>query len=367
VKASSRIPELDGLRGLACLLVVSWHYFGATTQVTPSTLAASIRAIAGPWGLSGVDLFFVLSGFLIGGILQDHRESPRYYRTFYTRRVCRIFPVYYSVIAALLLVLTFSLQKHFPGMSEWLLKDLMPIASYLTFTQNFWMAAAIVSNGGGRWLAMTWSVAVEEQFYLLFPMVARNVTIRSLPVVMVSVIVVAPLLRGIVDAHGWWSYALLPCRFDCLGVGVLAACLVRRRQAREYLTGNRSSLYCGMLLCLCGLKFLNQPLGLHYTWLALFYGCVLLIVVLHPQSSAAALCRNRGLRALGLISYVVYMYHQMFNGLVFAIVRGHSPVLAGWADFELLLLALALTLGVATLSYLVLEKPILALGHRAEW
>ena len=100
-----RIPALDGLRGLAILLVLLWHYLQNLLRDELGPAAVQLkRALALSW--SGVDLFFVLSGFLIAGLLLDHRGSERYFRTFYIRRVCRIFPLYYAHLALFALVLT---------------------------------------------------------------------------------------------------------------------------------------------------------------------------------------------------------------------------------------------------------------------
>jgi peptidoglycan/LPS O-acetylase OafA/YrhL len=103
----ARIPELDGLRGVAIASVLVFHYLaiqGATPQHTLTSYLQRLTIMGG----TGVDLFFVLSGFLIGGILLDVRESPRYFSTFYARRFFRIFPLYYAWIAAYILLSTFA-------------------------------------------------------------------------------------------------------------------------------------------------------------------------------------------------------------------------------------------------------------------
>ena|ERR1700721_1032295 len=119
---SRRIPQLDGLRGIAIAMVVAFHYAGAEVGPVPRFPIF----ISGPMNLgwSGVDLFFVLSGFLIGGILLDARESSNYFRVFYRRRVCRIFPVYFVFLVAFFLAARFSqsanLQDFFRPPIPWL-------------------------------------------------------------------------------------------------------------------------------------------------------------------------------------------------------------------------------------------------------
>jgi peptidoglycan/LPS O-acetylase OafA/YrhL len=344
--------------------VITWHYLGATLQVGPRTLASSIRNVWGPIGLSGVDLFFVLSGFLIGGILQDRRKSKHYYSTFYKRRICRIFPVYYITIGTVLVSLALSLPRRFPAISEWLMKDLMPLATYLSFTQNFWMSKA--RHAGGKWLAMTWSVAVEEQFYLLCPPLVRQLSNIWLPVLVLLGLAAAPVFRQLAEAHSYWYYTLLPCRCDGLGIGVLAAWLVRQTEALAFLNRQIHLMY----LVLLGSLIASLSIGdfrFHYSAVALFYGVLILIVVVHPHSFLAALFRIRSLRAIGLISYGVYMYHQPIIGMIFAIARSGAPVLGAFSDLLLVIGAFVLTISIATLSYRLMEMRVIELGHRAKW
>ena len=116
---------------------------------------------------SGVDLFFVLSGFLITGILRDQRSSSRYWRTFYLRRACRVLPLYAILLGGFALAIAFG-ASNVPGL-WWLFYTPMPLWSYATFTQNFFMAVA--GGTGANWMGVSWSLAVEEQFYLVLPLV----------------------------------------------------------------------------------------------------------------------------------------------------------------------------------------------------
>src|ERR1019366_1514205 len=148
-----RVSELDGLRALAILLVVAWHYLGVGDG------AASI-----PWrifmvGRTGVDLFFVLSGYLITGILLANAESSSYFSTFYRRRSFRILPIY-GVMLAIYLI-----GRHLGGSAPILFAGPLPWWSYAIGLQNIWMT--IEQTYGAFWLAGTWSLAIEEQFYLI--------------------------------------------------------------------------------------------------------------------------------------------------------------------------------------------------------
>jgi peptidoglycan/LPS O-acetylase OafA/YrhL len=315
-------------------------------------------------GPSGVDLFFVLSGFLISGILFDHRDSPSYFRTFYIRRVCRIFPVYYLIFFSLLLALP--LAERIPALNVWLLNNLMPLWSYPTFTQNFFMAFEPSTNAGGRWIGMTWSVAVEEHFYMLFPFVVRFVSRSAVRDLALLSIVGAAVLRVLVEKTGLWYYPLLPCRVDCLAVGVLLSYAVRQPGVWPWLRDNRPKIYAGMAASALGFAFFRDHM-LGYTWLALFFGCVLLLVVVHPEAWFARVCRVPTLQKVGLISYGLYMYHQAVNGTLHAIFFQREPIIRNWLTFAVTLVSAMLSFTIATVSYHAVEKHLLRLGHKAAW
>src|SRR2546430_16200390 len=146
-----RISHLDGVRGVAILLVLVWHYFTSQVVAQPKSFTSYCRhATSLTW--SGVDLFFVLSGFLIGGILLDHRNTSNYFRVFYLRRVCRIFPLYFIVLALFLALFATSIATS-PSFRS-LFQDPFPIWSYATFSQNILMG--IRGDFGPGFLGITW-------------------------------------------------------------------------------------------------------------------------------------------------------------------------------------------------------------------
>src|ERR687885_1751207 len=239
-----RYPELDGLRGVAILMVVAYHY-----DLAPF--------------LSGVDLFFVLSGFLLGGILLDKEETPNYFKAFYARRFCRILPLYFLCLLVFLILLPVTLGWLSGDSFEMLLGDPLPLWSYFTFTHNFAMTQ--LGGWGTLWLGHTWSLAVEEQFYLVLPFLIRSFSRKKLPYLLVGLILSAPLLRAFlynVHPHGdLASYVLTPCRADSLLLGVLCAYVIRDERFLNLLRTYTRVLYGVLAVLAAGgaLMMLSTP------------------------------------------------------------------------------------------------------------
>jgi len=378
LRSAKRIPELDGLRGLAILMVLIWHFgYGANS-------AAGHRWVfylgdAGSLLWSGVDLFFVLSGFLIGGILLDARNSPNYFNAFYARRVFRIIPIYAVVVGVFYICLVAGIPGRMAG-SNWLFGPTVPWYAYATFTQN-------IGYGTGEpnlaaWLRATWSLAIEEQFYLILPAVVWFVSRRRLPYLLGSAILAAPLLRLFLNLHysngRLASFNLMPCRADALLLGVAAALLVRQQSIWESLKSQRRRIVSAWIVLLAGLPFLvlfkvSDPeqsfwmstVGL--SWLALFYFGLLLMALVYSDGWLGRILRTSWLKALGTISYGVYLLHIPVLGLTFAIFRGKRPWAETPADRGLVLLALAATIAIASVSWTLFEKPLLKIGHSVKY
>jgi len=172
--------------------VLNWHSVAHTTFLHHPTVTRILGIERLTW--SGVDLFFVLSGFLIGGILLDHRDSPNYFKTFYLRRAYRILPLYFLVVTLCWIVFQLSNRGWTPFGRIDLFPGTLPWWSFFTFTQNLVVAVVGGSSRGG--LGVTWSLAIEEQFYLTLPFVIRRVSRKNLGYILVAVICVVPILRG---------------------------------------------------------------------------------------------------------------------------------------------------------------------------
>jgi peptidoglycan/LPS O-acetylase OafA/YrhL len=371
-----RIPELDGLRGVAIGMVVIWHYFVTSTIAQPATPLFYARAL-GRLTWTGVDLFFVLSGFLIGGILLDARAAKNYFQVFYTRRFLRIVPIYFAVLIFLPDLTTFGLWAHH-GDFTWFLGSSAPLYTYWTFIQNFWMAHA--GNFGGYGLWMTWSLAVEEQFYLTLPLLLRVLSPRWFIRCVLLGICTAPILR--VTLHffrpdNWMpSFVLMPCRADALLLGVLAAILMRDVRWRERI--ERSKFFFPILVPVfsAGVVFLGleswapeSPLmgKAGYTWLALSYTLLLLYALTRPNSLMSRALRSKCLGWLGLIAYGTYLFHQPIQWLLFAYFWGGAPAITSGYRLITTLAALFLTLVIARLSWRFFEGPLIRFGHRSDY
>lgn len=369
MKVTGRIPELDGLRGIAIAMVLLYHYFQQTLVTRPGSIVAHVQSALG-LGWSGVDLFFVLSGFLIGGILLDAKTSTNFFQVFYRRRFFRIVPVYFSILI-LFPALAHVGQQANLGDFSWLIAGKpLPWYSYLTFTQNFWMARG--ERFGAMTLAVTWSLAVEEQFYLTLPILVRKLTAPGLMKCVRIGIYTAPLLRiglGLLFPHNWIAlFALAPCRADSLLLGVLAAMLIRDARWRERMQHGHRSLVALIALLFFGVVALSiwapgvyhpvmQSVG--YTWLALFYASVLLYALSRPTSALSRALRVKWLGWLGGIAYGAYLIHEMIQGMLFGLIWHGEPAITDVRTFLTSVVALGVTLLMARFSWKHFESPLI--------
>jgi peptidoglycan/LPS O-acetylase OafA/YrhL len=373
---SARIPELDGIRGIAIGMVLIWHYFVQAVETQPATLLSYLQA-SGRLAWSGVDLFFVLSGFLIGGILLDARPSSNYFRVFYTRRFFRIVPIYFvflTITAGIYALGNVGITSDF----QWMFVRRLPWLPHFLFLQNLWMA--ITTSFGALGIAVTWSLAVEEQFYLTLPPLVRFLSPRRLAFALATGIVLAPVsriaLHALSPSHRLSWFVLMPCRADALLLGVLGAVLLRIEVWKKRLEQNRRTLlYLFVPLAVgCAALTLRAPdpygitmLTVGYSWLALFYLCFLLCGLLYRESWLGAVLRWNWLGWLGSIAYGTYLFHELIRHALRGLLYSGPPRPWSSREFVVSLVALAVLLLLGRLSWRYFEKPLIQIGHRTHY
>lgn len=348
-----RIPELDGVRGLAILMVMLFHYIRLNSQ-TPKWLFQAFIPSRLMW--SGVDLFFVLSGLLIGGILLDHRESPSYYSVFYARRIHRIFPLYYLMVA--ILVVGVWVVPSFP-----LFAGASRLWTYPFFAQNLRGHFTNLPP----WIGWSWSLAVEEQFYLILPFVIRYASRRVVLYVMAGCIVFTPLLRAVMVMNGAGFeqvYSLLVCRADALAYGVLAAIIIRNERAKTLVRANATALYVALIGLSATLpmfmKWSRYVDTIGFSVLDSIYFLLIVLLLVQPIWILTSVFNNSLLRWLGTVSFCIYITHTVIlQGLLTISGLGLHADLTSWAMLRLTVEAVAITLVIAQLSWLFLEKPLM--------
>jgi peptidoglycan/LPS O-acetylase OafA/YrhL len=364
--AAGRIPSLDGLRGVASLMVLTYH-FGP--HIAPEGTPFFFLHLIPPLFFQGVDLFFVLSGFLIGGILLDARESPAFFRTFYARRALRIFPLYYLTLALYFV----GLAVAGPGATAWrLFENPIPPWAYWFYLQNVTMT--VFNTFGPVWLAGSWSLAIEEQFYLILPAVVRFTSPRTLWRICWVAFLAALLLRGVIAkfkiVSSMGAYVLLPARMDSLAAGVMVAYALRYRgDAVERWRRWWPRLTVGIGLAWAIYPFVPNPQAIRMAFIehgatALVFALLLLSLVIHPSGRLSRFLSLGWMRELGNLAYSTYLLHPILLGLTFRLWTGRDPMLESTSDLLVLAVAAAATFAVAVCSWRLFEKPLLRMGHR---
>lgn len=354
---SGHVPALDGIRGLGILLVLFYHY-----GLSASILGFDNRIIwLSSLGWSGVDLFFVLSGFLITGILYDAKGKENYFRNFYARRTLRIFPLYYAAAIAVILAGLFLGTSFLGGANPlWI----------LLYAGNFRMAL----EGGGGLLDHFWSLAIEEQFYLIWPFIVLNLSRKKLMLVAVMMIVTAPILRTILVLNNVDSlaiYVVTPARMDSLAMGALLALAIRNPGGAEALkrwawAGGLAALSGFMIVAAISQNFSSSdPLILTagISFLTFTYAAVVVLALTFgPLKRVMEL---PVMRWFGRYSYGLYVFHPIINMTLL-----HSPLTERFGPMTpamaigLLILAFALSLITSVLSFKFFESPLLRLKSR---
>jgi peptidoglycan/LPS O-acetylase OafA/YrhL len=354
-RATNHIRELDGLRAIAVLLVIAWHYIGI-----PDGPDFWLWKAFYP-GHFGVDLFFVLSGFLITTILLENRDSSKYFSSFYARRALRIWPLYYVLVALCLIGWA-------SGKLPALFQGDVPPWTYVFGIQNFWMAK--LQSYGSYWLGGTWSLAIEEQFYLVFPLVIRFVPVAVLPRLTIAIIMICPIARLLDSFTGdVFGYYVLPYfRADVLCIGALIAWWRLYGDRSVGIIKGARSLAVGSAVCL-PLIVVSGPSTFHaaawqHTLTGLFFGAILFLILENQGSPQLAWLRTRSMAFFAKTSYCAYLTHHLVAYFIFASLHANRTMTTLQGAI-LTAISVATTFALCALSYYYFEKPLIGFGHRS--
>jgi peptidoglycan/LPS O-acetylase OafA/YrhL len=374
-REDDRLPVLDGLRGLAILMVTVVHL--ASAEVDPGletgTVFQRLYAALAVHGTAGVDLFFVLSGFLITRILLRTRDRPHYLRNFYARRVLRIFPLYYLALALVFFVLIpFVLpprpeHARLAGEQSWL-----------------WLYASNIAQSfyGVRWRAGSvnlthfWSLAVEEHFYLVWPFLVLLLRPRGLLAICVGLIFAAVVMKlaflhaGMTHA----AYVFTGSRADALALGAALAVLARERGGLAALRPLARRLLIGSVVLmglLAALRLRDHPwwtTALTHSIYPPMFAAILVLGLVGSRRGFVTRClEGRFLGFFGRYSYGLYMWHALLVPAFIvaippaALQRAVGSRMGGLLAFYLV--SLSLSCVAALISWHLFEKHFLKLKH----
>ncbi len=359
VRALPHVSALDGVRGVAII----WVVFHNTTDRASGVAhgAAYLAMVFAHTGWVGVQLFFALSGFLITAGLLATQQRPGYFRNFYARRALRILPLYYAVLLALLVIWPLFRGTPFQGGAR----------------APLWLFVANYSRELPYGFAHFWSLSVEEQFYLFWPIIVAWLPPRRLLGVCGVIAAAALGLRVIMVLHGadpWTIYASTGCRMDALALGGAGACLLFSPEERAWLVKHLAAIAS---LCL-GLFIVGIPATHTYNtasaagetsgYLILALCSALFVTALSlPEARAVrpvrAVFSVSALRSFGRYSYAIYIFHNLLHRLwgdPWMVAHfGQQPATQVILIYACVVLVASYLL--AFVSYQLLEKRCLAL------
>lgn len=347
-KKGIHYPSLDGLRGLAVLLVFVFH---TMSYVQIFRL-----------GWIGVDLFFVLSGFLITGILVDSKDKPGYYKNFISRRALRIFPLYFFFIILILIVLPAIFPAIFTGLDYYKQHQ----GWYWLYISN-WLPLSTAS-GTSTLLDHLWSLSIEEQFYIFWPFIVLIASAKNLIRISLVLISGAVFIRyfgsSLLGNVRVFEYYNTFARVDSLLIGALVALLYRMKPivliklALPLLLVSTLIIFI-IIIMRKKLDFANL-IDSFSLW-DVFFAAVLVFAISQRNNWLKSILNTKILKFFGKYSYGIYVYHQPVYKLMFDKVIGPYKVHFTYLPGTATAICLILTILTALLSYNILEKPFLQL------
>lgn len=356
-----RFVSLDGLRGLAIISILILHYIVLPIVRSEESLLSSTVSWIGMHLWSGVDFFFVLSGYLIASILLRERHHSAYLVQFFIRRAFRIFPLYWVLLLSYI-ILSIFWKPLFTEST--LLEHSYPFYAYAGLFQNFFLAQT--GSYGGDFLAATWSLAIEVQFYCLVPFLVRWFNWKQLLITCGLLIVFSLYARVLHEYPASYSYPF--CRGDGLFMGVAIAILIHQPACIDFLERIKrhgSYIFAASIVCYILTAILMPHAGgiFNHFLFSIAYAGVLLVVLL-DKAVFPNFFRTPLLVWLGQKSYGVYLFHYGILIITFHLLLHKPPRLDYISDWGVVGLSLMITLVMVQLISKWIEMPMIAMGKR---
>ncbi|NCP86560.1 MAG: hypothetical protein CO094_02820 [Anaerolineae bacterium CG_4_9_14_3_um_filter_57_17] len=368
---AERVSELDGMRGLAILLVLVYHILRLNPVPMQGAVFSGLLRFA-EMGWAGVDVFFVLSGFLITSILLRTKSQPGYFQKFYARRILRIFPLYYTTITLIFIAMPLiSPAQTDMARAGWLW--------YYLYVQNWGNAFSVIPTIFA--ISITWSLAIEEQFYLFWPSVVYWLNTKKLAwaaglLAFFSLglrLLIVNRFRKLLDYNKFFYFATIT-RLDSLLLGALIALAFESETLKKWLKFVAAPVFIvsfGLIVIFASRKpdsplvdnYLMYTYG--YSVIAIASAALIVMLTTYAESNPLrAFFRSSALRFLGKYSYAIYLFH-ILPLLIFQRLFAESQGFAAWLIFNAL--TPLVTVLLALLSWNLLETRMLALKKYFEY
>ena len=353
----TRKLQIDGLRGIATIIVVLFHYFNNSySNNFELNLFERVISKITSFGWSGVNLFFVISGYLIGTILLKNKNSTNYFSTFYARRFLRIVPLYF-----IFLIVFIFFNSLFKDSSLILFEKPIPVWQYFLFVQNFSMSH--LGHFGPNALTPSWSLAIEEQFYLIAPIMVFFLRKKNVLLIVTLCLIVFSIFFRINSDNWYMEYTHFLSRVDSLSIGLIIAIFSLNSNEMVVLSKKRNLIiFIIIFTCLLfGYAICKQ---INHTFISYFFGGVLVFSFrLKDDTFLYKILVNKVTLFLGKHSFFIYLFHQLINGLLFAYIFNSNPVLNTTNNYLVEILAVLLTMFLAVISFKFYESKFIAIGQ----
>ncbi|WP_165848028.1 acyltransferase family protein [Paraburkholderia lacunae] len=365
----SKIEALDGIRGAAVLMVMLYH-FAHVTRVSHSGIDAIFYKVA-LTGWVGVDIFFALSGFLISGILLRSKNSDGYLRSFYGRRALRIFPLYYLYLGFLFFVLYPLISNKVSGAESAKVAAALDAWPWFVFyLSNVKQAIAGVFFGAGA--GHLWSLAIEEQFYFIWPLIVLLASEIALIYVCIGLLFLGLIVRIYLSMHGVSPeviYVFTPGRIDGLISGSLLAVFVHRNLLRPtcFLLKGPPAAFLLFIVALIAFGSRAEASPLIYT---VGFSILALIVAglinSARYSSTRSVFRTRALMLMGKYSYALYIIHPIIREAALRMLGKPRLLFGSQLPWQVAFSAgcVCMSIIAALISWHIVEKHFMALKDR---